>query len=90
MPAHSFSGRHSGEVLGDYIAGPSHTIPTHGTARFASYLGSDQFVKRFPVVSLNESDVDALTKPAAVLARAEGLTAHARAVELRKEQRRPS
>ena len=85
-----FLGRHSGEVLGDYIAGPSHTIPTHGTARFASYLGSDQFVKRFPVVSLNESDVDALTKPAAVLARAEGLTAHARAVELRREQRRPS
>ena len=81
-----FLGHHSGEVLGDYIAGPSHTIPTHGTARFASYLGSDQFVKRFPVVSLNESDADALAKPAAILARAEGLTAHARAVELRRRR----
>ncbi len=81
-----FLGHNSGEVLGDYIAGPSHTIPTHGTARFASYLGSDQFVKRFPVVSLNESDVEELTGPASVLARAEGLTAHARAVELRRRR----
>ena len=85
-----FLGDGSGEVFGDYIAGPSHTIPTHGTARFSSYLGSDQFVKRFPVMFLNESVVSSLIDPTAMLARSEGLTAHARAVEYRKETRNTS
>ena len=85
-----FLGDGSGEVFGDYMAGPSHAIPTHGTARFSSYLGADQFVKRFPVMFLDEAIVSSLIEPTAILARSEGLTAHARAVEYRKEIRSTS
>ena len=80
-----FLGEHSAEVMGDYVAGPSHTIPTHGTARFASYLGVDQFIKRIPVVALKQEEVRRLAPSAAVIARAEGFTGHAKAAELRME-----
>jgi histidinol dehydrogenase len=78
-----FVGEYSAEVMGDYIAGPSHTIPTHGTARFASYLGVDQFVKRVPVVALDQASARKLAPSVAVIARAERLTGHARAAEKR-------
>ncbi len=78
-----FLGEHSAEVMGDYVAGPSHTIPTHGTARFASYLGADQFIKRIPVVALKKEVVRKLAPTAAIIARAEGFTGHARAAEMR-------
>ncbi|MFH1140965.1 MAG: histidinol dehydrogenase, partial [Chloroflexota bacterium] len=78
-----FLGEHSAEVMGDYVAGPSHTIPTHGTARFASYLGVDQFIKRIPVVALRKEVVRKLAPTAAIIARAEGFTGHARAADLR-------
>ena len=81
-----FLGEHSPEVMGDYVAGPSHTIPTHGTARFASYLGVDQFIKRIPVVALDEELVRQLAPSAAAIAHAEGFTGHARAAELRAGQ----
>ncbi len=80
-----FLGEYSAEVMGDYVAGPSHTLPTHGTARFASYLGADQFIKRIPVVALAEDVVRQLAPTASVIARAEGFTGHARAAELRAE-----
>ena len=83
-----FLGEHSPEVMGDYVAGPSHTIPTQGTARFASYLGVDQFVKRIPVIALSEETVRQLIPTAAVIARAEGFTGHARAAEMRLDPRR--
>ncbi|MBI4197601.1 MAG: histidinol dehydrogenase, partial [Chloroflexi bacterium] len=78
-----FLGAHSAEVMGDYVAGPSHTLPTHGTARFASYLGAEQFIKRIPVVALSPEDALALAPTAATIAYAEGFTGHARAAERR-------
>jgi len=78
-----FVGRHSPEAVGDYVAGPSHIMPTAGTARFSSPLSVDDFVKITSVVGLSREQLAALGPAAARLARAEGLAAHARAVELR-------
>lgn len=81
-----FLGEFSSEVMGDYVAGPSHTLPTHGTARFASYLGADQFVKRIPIVALSKDDAVRLAPIAATIAHAEGFTGHAKAAELRSRR----
>jgi histidinol dehydrogenase len=78
-----FLGEHSFEVLGDYVAGPSHVMPTGGTARFASPLNVLDFVKITSVVALDADAAARLCAPAARLARAESLTAHARAAEKR-------
>ncbi|MCH7482919.1 MAG: histidinol dehydrogenase, partial [Chloroflexi bacterium] len=80
-----FVGDHSAEVLGDYVAGPSHVMPTGGTARFASSLGVHTFLRYQPVVRLSQATLTQIGPAAAALARVEGLTAHARAVELRLE-----
>ncbi len=80
-----FLGNYSPEVMGDYIAGPSHVMPTGGSARFNSYLGVEQFLKRVPVVSLDRDMVKEFSRTAATLARAEGCDAHARAAEIRLE-----
>lgn len=80
-----FVGEGTPEASGDYVAGPSHTIPTQGTARFSSYLGVDHFLKKVPVVALSPDMVRSLSPAAVTIARAEGLTAHARAIELRTE-----
>ncbi|MDO8490392.1 MAG: histidinol dehydrogenase [Dehalococcoidia bacterium] len=81
-----FVGEVSPEALGDYVAGPSHVMPTSGTARFSSPLGVHHFLKVSSLVALTEADLKALGPSAAALARAEGLTAHARAVEQRLER----
>ncbi len=78
-----FLGEHSFEVLGDYIAGPSHVMPTGGTARFASPLNVMDFVKISSVIALDEATGRALSRVAATIARAEGLTAHAAAADFR-------
>jgi len=78
-----FIGESSPEALGDYVAGPSHVMPTGGTARFASPLGVAQFLKDTALVALSEAALKELGPAAAAIARAEGLTAHARALELR-------
>lgn len=78
-----FLGERSFEVLGDYVAGPSHTMPTGGTARFASPLNVLDFVKIVSVIALNEAALQAIGPAAETLARAEGLTAHAAAVARR-------
>lgn len=78
-----FFGERSFEVLGDYVAGPSHTMPTGGTARFASPLNVLDFVRITSIIDLDERTVDELAPVAARLARAEGLTAHAAAAEQR-------
>lgn len=83
-----FLGERSFEVLGDYIAGPSHTMPTGGTARFASPLNVWDFVKIISLVDVNESGLQAIGPAAEVIAQAEGLTAHAAAVRVRLEQAR--
>jgi histidinol dehydrogenase len=80
-----FVGEHSFEVLGDYVAGPSHVMPTEGSARYASPLSVADFVKRINLVALNREAGARLSEQAAVLARGEGLTAHARAAEMRIE-----
>ncbi len=86
-----FLGDYSPEVMGDYVAGPSHVMPTGGTARFNSYLGATEFLRRMPVVDLDPQTTLRLAKTAATIARAEGFDAHARAVEIRAEmQNRPS
>lgn len=78
-----FLGERSFEVLGDYVAGPSHTMPTGGTARFASPLSVIDFVKITSIIELDDQTTAALAPAAARLARAEALTAHANAAELR-------
>jgi histidinol dehydrogenase len=80
-----FVGEHSPEVLGDYVAGPSHVMPTAATARFNSALGVNHFLKHMPVIALSRATLGKLGPAAAAIGRAEGLTAHARAVELRLE-----
>ena len=80
-----FLGEFSHEVLGDYVAGPSHVMPTGGTARFGSGIGVHSFVKISPVVAIDEAASQALSGAASLVARAEGLTAHAEAAEVRDE-----
>lgn len=82
-----FVGDFSYEVLGDYVAGPSHIMPTGGTARFSSGLGVRTFLKVSPVIGLTESTSAALGKAASIIARAEGLTGHAEAAEIRDQLR---
>ncbi|MCH7811048.1 MAG: histidinol dehydrogenase [Chloroflexi bacterium] len=80
-----FVGEMSPETLGDYTAGPSHVMPTAGTARFASPLGVQSFLKVTSIVAIDEAALRALGPATARIARAEGFTAHARSVELRLE-----
>ena len=78
-----FIGEHSGEVLGDYVAGPSHVMPTGGTARFASALSVRDFVRVTPFLNLGEQTLLDIGPAAARLAGIEGLEGHAAAAELR-------
>ncbi len=74
---------HAPEALGDYTAGPSHVMPTGGTARFGSPLSVLDFLKVSILVDAGDSALKELGPAAATIARAEGLTAHARSIELR-------
>jgi histidinol dehydrogenase len=78
-----FVGENSIEALVDYVAGPSHVLPTGGTARFGSPLNILDFVKLISIVKTDGTDLKQLGRAASVIARAEGLDAHARAVEKR-------
>ncbi len=78
-----FLGEASPEAVGDYTAGPSHTMPTGGSARWSSPLGVSDFLKRMAIVHLPDEDSEQLNHYAAIIARAEGLTGHAHAVERR-------
>lgn len=80
-----FVGEHSFEVLGDYLAGPSHVMPTGGSARFASPLNVWDFVKIVSLVALDDKTAQAVGPVAATLAQSEGLDAHANAA-LRRSQ----
>jgi histidinol dehydrogenase len=80
-----FLGAFTSESLGDYCAGPNHVLPTAGTARFSSPLGVYDFQKRTSLIEVSERGAASLGPIAAVLARGEGLEAHARAAELRLE-----
>jgi len=78
-----FMGVHTNEVLGDYCAGPNHTLPTSGTARFSSPLGTYDFQKRSSLIMCTPESATLLGKTASVMARSEFLTAHARSAEYR-------
>ena len=78
-----FMGRYTSEALGDYCAGPNHVLPTSRTARFSSPLGVYDFQKRSSLIQVSEKGAQSLGQVASVLARGEGLTAHARSAEYR-------
>ncbi|MEJ2295133.1 MAG: histidinol dehydrogenase [Candidatus Lokiarchaeota archaeon] len=79
-----FIGESSFEVLGDYIAGPSHVMPTNGTARYSSALSVNDFIKRINYIDLTQESALFLSKNAELISRAEKLTGHARASKLRR------
>jgi len=78
-----FMGRYTAEALGDYCAGPNHVLPTSRTARFSSPLGVYDFQKRSSLIQVSEQGAQSLGQIASILARGEGLTAHARSAEYR-------
>tara|TARA_R110000823_G_scaffold91174_3_gene201103 strand:+ start:20799 stop:22106 length:1308 start_codon:yes stop_codon:yes gene_type:complete len=78
-----FMGPHTSEALGDYCAGPSHVLPTAGSARFSSPLGVNDFQKRSSLIMCSERGMRELGRAASTLARGESLTAHARSAEMR-------
>ena len=78
-----FLGRYTAEAVGDYCAGPNHVLPTSGTARFSSPLGVYDFQKRSSLIQCSARSADRLGRTASVLARGEGLDAHARSAEYR-------
>ena len=81
-----FMGRNCPEALGDYFAGPNHTLPTSGTARFSSPLSVDDFVKKSQFTYYTKSALDKVAADVAYFARKEGLEAHARSALVRSEE----
>ena len=81
-----FMGRSCPEALGDYFAGPNHTLPTSGTARFSSPLSVDDFVKKSQFTYYTADALDAVSAQVAYFARQEGLEAHARSARIRGEK----
>jgi histidinol dehydrogenase len=82
-----FLGKNSYEVLGDYVAGPTHVMPTMGTARFASPLSVRDFTKIISLFALGEGEARDIGEAAQILAQAEGLTAHAAAARRRRKEK---
>lgn len=80
-----FVGSNASVVLGDYVAGPSHVLPTEGSAHFSSPLGVEDFLKATNIVSLDDSIAEELSQAAITIAQAEGLSAHAQAIEARRK-----
>jgi histidinol dehydrogenase len=78
-----FMGHHTPEAAGDYLAGPNHTLPTGGTARFFSPLGVEDFVKKSSLISLSRAGLQRVGDAVVHLAELEGLTAHGRSVAIR-------
>jgi histidinol dehydrogenase len=78
-----FMGHNTPEAAGDYLAGPNHTLPTGGTARFFSPLGVDDFVKKSSIISFSRKGLNRLGNKIVHIAELEGLEAHARSVSIR-------
>lgn len=79
-----FLGKFSPASLGDYIAGPSHVLPTYGSARFASALRVDDFVKHIHVIRADQDSIDMVAQHVSAISYSEGLMAHQLSVEIRK------
>lgn len=82
-----FMGRNCPEALGDYLAGPNHTLPTGGTAKFSSPLSVDDFVKKTQYTYYTQQALERVAEDVAYFARAEGLTAHAESALVRGEEK---
>jgi len=82
-----FLGEYTPEPIGDYIAGPNHTLPTGGTAKFYSPLSVEHFLKKSSIISMSQDGVKAIGKECAMIAEVEGLTAHQRSVLIRLDDR---
>ena len=82
-----FMGRNCPEALGDYLAGPNHTLPTSGTARFSSPLSVDDFIKKTQFTYFTKNALSKVAEDVALFARAEGLTAHAKSAVIRTEEK---
>jgi len=78
-----FLGEHTPEAIGDYIAGPNHTLPTGGTAKFYSPLSVEHFLKKSSIIGMSKQGVDEIGKQCAKIAHIEGLTAHEESVLVR-------
>ena len=78
-----FLGAHTPEVIGDYVSGSNHVLPTARSARFSSGLGTLDFMKRTSILRLDAASLAALGPAAMTLARAEGLEAHRESVAMR-------
>lgn len=81
-----FLGQHTPVALGDYVAGPSHVLPTSGTVRFASGLCANDFLRRTSVLSFSAQGLEAMADDLQLLAQKEGLTAHAASVDIRRRR----
>lgn len=80
-----FLGNYSPEALGDYYAGPNHTLPTSGTAKYSSPLGVYDFMKKTSIIQYSQDALQESANDIITIANAEGLTAHANSLEIRKE-----
>src|SRR5699024_1908132 len=82
-----FFGNYSPEALGDYIAGPNHTLPTSGTAKFSSPLGVYDFIKRSSIIHYSEQSLLNVADEIMTIANAEGLDGHSEAINIRMENK---
>ena len=78
-----FLGHNTPEAIGDYIAGPNHTLPTGGTAKFYSPLGVENFMKKSSIISFSKNAINEIGEECALIANTEGLTAHEQSVRVR-------
>jgi len=78
-----FLGHYTPEAIGDYVAGPNHTLPTGGTAKFYSPLGVDNFMKKTSIISFSKNAINEIGEECALIANTEGLTAHEQSVRVR-------
>ncbi len=78
-----FLGHYTPEAIGDYVAGPNHTLPTGGTAKFYSPLGVENFMKKSSIISFSKKAINEIGKECALIANTEGLTAHEQSVRVR-------
>src|SRR5699024_6357743 len=81
-----FLGNHSTEALGDYMAGPNHTLPTSGTATFSSPLGVYDFMKKSSIIHYSKEALRKVSNEIMTIANAEGLSAHAKSIQMRKDE----